>query len=443
MPGSLDSVLYRTKSIHLYRHLLREAGYLPDNVSRLQIRRQIIFRFRHKLSHRRKLIETAAGNHVTSSRSSEQRDSICTLEERLKTGESALKRLHNANLGCALSLHKVLLYAYGRIGKRRYELLRPFLEIDDDSTGTEILNTAGNRIIRKGGTKKDFFLHVPVKVIFDAPKSSKNLDVIEFHISSRFDRLRALALSQVRFYKPAMWFTRGRLRSAVFEMPKFNIWRRPMPQKRVRNMLNKWYGKLIDSILPCLPKSDWEHLRALATGAKPFDVIKRRKRPIVKPEFITTYDLEKLLFLQPGNIASMNNNAETINAEEHTMGCYFHPWTSRFAHSRDAWLGNKSSIEDVQQDLIESELQTGPRFPVKRNRRENPHGFTPRMLRRMYGKILWHCSFVQKDESGKWRITWGSQILNSRPDSTPLNPLFSLVTNGPGAIREDDRTQMG
>jgi LYRM2-like protein len=441
MSGSLDSILYRAKSIHLYRHLLREAGYLPDKVARLQIRRQIRFRFRHKVIHRRKLLETASSHNGILSQTFRSSEPVATLQQRLKTGESALKRLHNANLGCTASLYKVLLYAYGRIGKRRYEMLRPILEVDDASTGVEAVKAAESRCTRNRDTK-DFVLHVPIKAIFDGPKKSQDANVVEFHISRRYERLRALALSQTRSYKPATRFLRGRLRSTLFKMPKFNIWKRPMPQKRVKNMLNKWYGKLIDAILPCLPKSDWDHLRALAIGAKPFEVVERRRRPMTKPDFITSYDLEKLLALQPGNVRSLSENFKISKPEEPIIKNYRHPWTSRFPHRRDVWLESNSVIESVQQDLIGSELQTGPRIPVKRNQREQPHHFTQRMLRRMYGKILWHCSFMQKDETGKWRITWGSQVLNSKPDSDTFNPLFSLVTDGPRSSKKIDRTEV-
>jgi hypothetical protein len=199
-------------------------------------------------------------------------------------------------------------------------------------------------------------------------------------------------------------------------MPKFNIWKRPMPQKRVKNMLNRWYAKMVNSLLPPLPESEWHHLLQLSTGAKPFKLIQRR-RSQGRPDLISSSDFKKILYLDPGAIKSPEDYVKTPSAQV-----------------EDTWNEDEMSVQRLVDDILESELQVGRHRPTRRNRKDIPYRLTPRTLKRIYGKILRHCSFIEKDSRGRWKVTWGSQILDAKPSLTQLNDLFNLVANGPTNI---------
>ena len=119
MTPPFDVSAHRAKAIQLFRHLLRESGYLQDPVARQEFRRQIVFRFRNNISARLELLRRASDQNAVGAASIGQRDAaVVALQRRMKTGRAALKTLWNANQGGPVSLHKVLLYAYGRTGKR-------------------------------------------------------------------------------------------------------------------------------------------------------------------------------------------------------------------------------------------------------------------------------------------------------------------------------------
>lgn len=428
-----DASLHRTKAIRLFRYLLRESGYLPDVVARREVRNQIILRFRNKLPNRLELLQKASLQNHTGSTSIDQRDeAVATLQQRMRTGESVLKTLRNANQGAPRSLHKVLLYAYGRTGKRRHELLRPLLrisqEICSNALETPSASDKGSKI------DADFKIHIPVKAVFDPPKKSKDENYVEFHISPQYALLKSLARSQLHSYKPGIRFNRGRLKAIVFKMPRFNIWKRQMPQKRVKNMLNKWYAKLIDSLLPPLPEGEWHHLMQLATGAKPFNLIKRRQAR-GKPDHLSTLDLKNVLVLDPGNIRSPSCESNPQSYQETaSSGNNLSSWNKDDTQLKGTWLEDKMRVREVIDDILGSELQAGANIPVKHNRKDVSHQLTPRALKRMYGKIFRHCSLMENDGTGRWKITWGSEVLDAKPTYRQLNTLFDLVAHGPQDI---------
>src|SRR3954447_19308555 len=98
------------KSRHLLRHLLREATYLPDPVAREYIHRHILRRFRDY--YQNPLYE----GHVEPPHNKR-------LKSVRENARRALSLLIRANMGQYESLQRVLFLAYGRIGRRRHELL--------------------------------------------------------------------------------------------------------------------------------------------------------------------------------------------------------------------------------------------------------------------------------------------------------------------------------
>ena len=60
-------------------------------------------------------------------------------------------------------------------------------------------------------------------------------------------------------------------------IPEKNVWGRPMPVKRVRNLKRRWYAQTLDRIMPPLPEAEWNELRKLASGETRWEGPARRR----------------------------------------------------------------------------------------------------------------------------------------------------------------------
>jgi hypothetical protein len=363
----------------------------------------------------------------------ERRDeATAKLDQQLKNGHRYLGTLQRANNGGYLSLTKVLLYAYGRNGSRRRELLKSLLDADGVSQNAEsAFANAETRLIAEGqnGQKQKSawdISSVPVPAVFERPKDLSR-DLIHYTISTRFGRLKALAESQVRTEIPED--SRPHLKSAVYKMPAKNIWGRSMPQKRVKNLVAAWYAKLLDRIHPPLPETEWMALKELVDGTRKWEGLqKRRARPVERPANLTTLDLEKLMFYPnrasrsadtPDSMAQID---EKNNQKRHKI-----PRAIQNLTSTDEWLEDDELIGNTLQDALEEELQFGKRFSMIRNFKDDPHHITERFMRRIWARVFKQCSLIQKDEKSKnWVVKWGHGIPASTTSSTIL-PLFDLV----------------
>ncbi|KAI1911951.1 hypothetical protein LOZ58_006634 [Ophidiomyces ophidiicola] len=218
---------------HLYRSLLRECTYLPDPIATEYMRRYIRSGFRESASagrgHRLKPIEEF---------------------HRHRRFRKLLSLLHRANEGYLRPLERVLLLSYGRLGKRRRELMSPLIP---------------------PSTQKQTF-----DDDWEAPSA-----------------LLALVKDQCRHRQIVELKFKRNIKAFEPPIPKENAWGRPTPVKRRANIRRKWYQLLINSVFPVLPDQEWKTLQGLASGREPWTLPKRRKAPkdlqpksLLSPEFI-------------------------------------------------------------------------------------------------------------------------------------------------------------
>jgi hypothetical protein len=408
----LDASLHR----RLFRHLLREAGYLPDRVARKEIKKQIIHRFRHKSGSRLRLLQVA--NHGEGD--SRERDAaIATIQRRLTSGESALKTLRNANYGGIMSLYKVLLYAYGRTGKRRNELLGPLLVADANAQSS----TADNSL-------DSFVLHVPTKAIFNPPSLSKDPSYMEFGISEQYSRLKRLLESHV-VRGSKIRSNRHTIKSTVLKVRRYNLWGRPIPQKRVKNRLNQWYRKIMTRLLPPLSPEDWDHLKQLSAGTKPVVLVLRRTRPVGKPEHLNFVDLTKALALHDAGVKSTFMDSRTGQIPFQHQHLVHH--LVRYRRHSEEWLKDGKCVNAAFDDILDSEAQVGQKIPVKHNTGDEPRELTQRAIRRLYQKVFRLCPYLSQDKTAKWHVVWGSDHLDRQPATSRLANLFTLLRDGPSS----------
>ena len=154
-----------------------------------------------------------------------------------------LTLLVQANCGDSKSLEKVFKLAYGRIGKRRYDLLEPWLEPD---------------------------IPVDHHAVGDLSSARKPL-TFELELPSAF----AAILAAQHAHKLARKETE--LNNIKRDIPKTNAWGRQMPACRVRNMKRKLYNTFVKKVLPPLPVTEYERVRGFALDQRPLEPIPKRR----------------------------------------------------------------------------------------------------------------------------------------------------------------------
>lgn len=221
--------------LHIFRALLRECTYLPDPAARQYLRGHIVSRFRDY--HPRSTLPFSSRRYKSTALVQQRLPSL------LRTARRGHVFLCRANDGHIRHLGKILAMTYGRVGKRRHQLLKD-LKIPDvpaDQAAVEKLSEPGNQAVP--------------------------------HPSEQF---MALITSQAR--RRVVHFSRSINPRPKLEIPEKNIWGRPMPIKRVRNMKRRWYAETLDRISPPIPEAEWDRLRLRASGQLPWEgPVGRRK----------------------------------------------------------------------------------------------------------------------------------------------------------------------
>lgn len=212
--------------IHLLRALLRQCTYLPDSAAREYLHRHIIARYRAKCPRFRRPPQPGPPLCPKPETLGTQKQHL------LQTARDGLALLHRANSGYMRALTKVLALTYGRTGKRRHELLSLLQAPDIPSDQTAVASLSAS---------------LTTTPTFNVPP-----------------RLEALVKSQIQ--QGHTDFVNPPLKQVAPRIPKQNIWRRPVPMKRVRNIQRNWLNMVLERAMPPLPEEEWERLRRLANG---------------------------------------------------------------------------------------------------------------------------------------------------------------------------------
>lgn len=213
--------------LHIYRHLLREASYLPL-VARPYITDRIKAQFR---THQR--ASAAGGEHV-------------------RKAHHGLRYLRAANTGSLSRLRKILLLAFGRAGRRRRELLSSSFQPESpaDSTGLEALIEAGTNSPAGAGTskrKRDWLDGWDVDKLAKYAKSQATQGLVNTPQA-------ALSPKQT---------------DPTRNIPAQNIWGDALAPKLARSKLRKGWKEIVKKILPPVSLGEWELLRDLSAGKRP------------------------------------------------------------------------------------------------------------------------------------------------------------------------------
>ena len=222
--------------LHIFRALLRQCTYLPDPAARQYMHSHIVSRFRDY--HPRSTLPPTSRRHKPPALVQQR------LPYLLRTARRGLIFLRRANDGHIRHLRGVLAMTYGRIGKRRHQLLAN-LKIPD----VPVDQSAVKKFLEPGNQR--------------VPRPSK--------------QLMALVKSQAKRKTFDTSFRRNAPRIEP-EIPKENIWGRPMPIRRVRNYKRRWYAETLHRVMPPLPQAEWEKLLMRGSGQLPWEgPVTRRK----------------------------------------------------------------------------------------------------------------------------------------------------------------------
>lgn len=287
----------KTTTRHLFRALLRAASYLPDEFARTYIHNHIIHRFR-------------TASEITTAR--------------LQDARGSLNILQRASRGEIKPLTKVMYLAYGRTGRRRRELVAALLRADaKPMQGTD--PPAAPPVFKEGHAAESPSFPRPV---FDAFLRSQSLN-----------------------HPP--YTSRAKIRHLHPQIPKENIWGRPLALKRQRGLRHKWWSETLNKLLPPLPELEWNRLKDLATGLIPFEGPPRRRSTRLLPKRNPGESLE-LSFLR--------------NPIRHTI---------------------RHSLDNCQKTM-------------------HQHQINARFMRRIWANVWGLTSKMSYDsESMKWIVTWG------------------------------------
>lgn len=238
----VGSLGYPADPLHLFRALLRQASYLPDQASRQYFHGHITRRFRADWPCRKASGKTQ--RLVPKRRTNEH----------MAEARQGVKFLIDAHHGSRPHMQKVLEITYGRRGKRKHELLRelmPKKPIPVDETALQELADA-----------------------LESNRSSPN--VKEPRLT---EKMVALIRSQ-KAQKDQM-FTKPNLKSTKPEIPEINSWGRPFPRNRAKNIKKQWYKETLERLMPPLPEEEWYRLKDHALGKVPWEG--PRKRRVLSP----------------------------------------------------------------------------------------------------------------------------------------------------------------
>jgi len=322
---------------HAYRAILRATTYLPDSAARAYIHKYAVTRFRSasdKINFRtrkgkltKSVVERYSG------------------QQSLREAQQFARQLQRAGQSSFDDLKKALLLTYGRIGKRRRELITELLLPEETSIPEDdkALERLISEPVAEAASKVD--LHSKSSCLLRSQSTDASADIARL-------RFRQLSLG----------------------MPKENIWGRPMPLKRTANAKKKHWANLMTKILPPVPIHEWNRLRDLAIGALPIEDPPPRRAKAVSREQLEGDRSDMRLFeyfTTPVRVQNLTNHDITIDAEKGAT-C----WTDPLA------------IEEVD-----------------KRKKFTP---SPRSMRRLYASIWMMTPTMSKDPvTNIWITKWG------------------------------------
>lgn len=337
------------KTLKLYRNLLRAVSYFPDHFAQATIHKQIVFRFRKAQA---RFSEMKAKTHKMGYRSTAKSDEYRNrISLKLANGRQKLGVLTRATCGDPECFLKVLMLAYGRVGKRRRELIRALIEDDPESIPEDS--------------------ETLLKFIHGDDKLEKLLESKSLRAGPKFN---AFLKSQKTCQNKDV---RDTIKELEPKVPKTNIWGRTLPRKRVATIKKDWWALVLKKMLPPVPRDEYERLKGLSLGKLPLPWLVSKRKPAIL----------------------LNADSTSINTTD---------WINIFKYPL-------RELDEVEIDMVkftDQGLQTDKNNLNTHFRLPEALGHkcirSRRSLRRLYGRVWAMTATMSKDEStDKWIVEWG------------------------------------
>lgn len=319
--------------LHLFRAILREAGYHPDPAARSYLSQYASNSFRDakiKLATRRKWTHEARL----------EREAVL-----LRNARQFLSILKRSNEGYLGPFRKTLSLTYGRTGQRRRPLMRQIMrirsepksqaleglpsyhpEVDFSTNGESKTETLDPVAITSANPhanpkKSEIYMYGPGIVAWP-PRRHRPYTTDE--IPPMF---QALSISQKSAASNIP--SQGRAnKSKGDKLPETTIWGTPMPESRTRNAMLKWFASEAALLLPYLPPKEWVYIRDIALGTTRLTVPPRR--PTSTTHIFTTPDAERA----PSLLAAPKGEPKYNGRKQGNP----HKFTQRFLANQYEWL---------------------------------------------------------------------------------------------------------
>ncbi|KAI0016823.1 hypothetical protein F4780DRAFT_660111 [Xylariomycetidae sp. FL0641] len=356
--------------LHVYRHLLREATYLPL-LARPWISERIRDRFR-------------------ANRFEERKTKTC-----IKAAHQTLRYLRSANAGHVQRLKKLCFMATGRIGKRSRVLKRKLLSADIGADADALAVAAE---ITRGF---DSYSNIPKR---QRDRQDRHVDWLDQWSEQK---IQAIASTQVENQNSTWPSQMRRTIDPAKAVPTESIWGVPFTPKLARNKYKKHYVGILDNLMAPLPEGEWHHLAALAQAPRDSEyLVLPSRRPVAQQQVEeperSTKKAPRLGLSNPGHWSQrVRNPARVVE--------------------RDSSRSMKSLSGEEDND------------PRGHGRPIGVKMMHPRRLRRaIYGKV-WEASplLVQDPRTEKWSAVWGgAQRDLSRPSARELSFFEGLKDDG-------------
>ncbi|RDA92824.1 hypothetical protein CP533_0769, partial [Ophiocordyceps camponoti-saundersi (nom. inval.)] len=261
MPAPWFPVPPTLSTVGLYRHILREASYLPP-----AFRSNIVEIIRHRFRNNR-----SRGSHV---------------KRRIYRARNVLGRLRAANSGDTTAMSKLIMLGFARSGSLRRELMSQFVKPQGPSDSQALETLIDDKIEKMEGKmgeaeaaikvrkpKNDFFTRWDRPKLLKLLKSQKQQQVLG-KMASNWPAAEIKSFDEDQF------------------LPATDIWGKPTSEILTRAKRAKWWKLTASKILPPLARGRWELLGQLSEGAqdsKEWEVPTRR-RPVDATDAAVQWD---------------------------------------------------------------------------------------------------------------------------------------------------------
>ncbi|KAH7376923.1 hypothetical protein B0T11DRAFT_315100 [Plectosphaerella cucumerina] len=338
---------------HLYRHLIREASYLPG-ICRPFVNTRIragFVRSKEAIYQGRRKQPPPTGLDDPQTKA-------------IHHGLRQLRGLRAVNLGDTMRIDRLMHHVFGRSGKRRRELLVPLLRPPTPRDSAELQKHLEQQ---KAG-----------------PPVDSNGKQLPMRRPDGWDKTKVLkhVQSQIKHQSttsPSVWMRIGNQtphnpQRELIKLPPVDHFGKPINERRVRKAMERWWKAAATKLAPPVEKSEWERLRAAAAGELPeHDWKFAPRRPIAR---------------------SLEAPTPAVTSE----------WDWKPLVDRSASFIGRPVIR--QQWRLTGKRETGPFEPHKQKR----EGLRARALQRTYDRIWNATPYVEEDPEtlATKAIHWGS-----------------------------------